>query len=54
MYFFFNQIYDRELESIPEFNGFEDNLKKFKLYELDKKNEKTEVIGILKVIIINL
>ncbi|CAH1726095.1 unnamed protein product [Aphis gossypii] len=41
-------IYDRELESIPEFNGFEDNLKKFKLYELDKKNEKTEVIGTLK------
>jgi len=46
---FFYQIYNNELESIPEFNGFEDNLRKFKIYEFDKKDEKATVIAILKV-----
>jgi len=53
-FFYFNQLYDHEIENVPEFNGFEDNLKKFKIYEFDKKDEKTTVVAILKVIIIDL
>ncbi|XP_060846305.1 fer-1-like protein 6 [Rhopalosiphum padi] len=41
-------IYNHELENITEFNGFEDNLKQFKIYEFDKEKEKAAVIGILK------
>lgn len=52
-YILIDQIYNHELENIPEFNGFEDNLKQFKIYEFDKEKEKAAVIGILKVIIIN-
>lgn len=53
--FFFklNQLYDCEIESVPEFNGFEDNLKKFRIYGFDQKNEKATVVAILKVIICN-
>ncbi|XP_060862010.1 fer-1-like protein 6 [Metopolophium dirhodum] len=42
------QLYEHELENVPEFNGFEDNLKKFKIYEFDKKDEKATVVAILK------
>lgn len=46
----FVQIYDNELESIPEFEKFEDNIKKFKIYGFSENN-KTSSIAILKVII---
>lgn len=48
------QIYDIELENVPEFNKFEDNIKKFNIYGFNKNNDKLTTIAILKVFIISL
>lgn len=45
------QIYDKELESIPEFEKFEDNIKKFKIYGYNKNDESIKTVAILKVIL---
>lgn len=42
-------MYDSELESIPEFNRFEDNIKKFTIYGFDRNNNKSTAIAVFKV-----
>lgn len=42
-------MYDNELESIPEFNGFEDNIKKFTIYGFDQNNNKSTAVAVFKV-----
>uniref|UniRef100_A0A2S2R2V1 Otoferlin n=1 Tax=Sipha flava TaxID=143950 RepID=A0A2S2R2V1_9HEMI len=41
-------IYDKELEFIPEFGKFEDNIRKFKFYGLKGDHKKPKTIAILK------
>lgn len=48
------QIYDKELESIPEFEKLDDNIKQFKIYGFNEKDENAKTVAIFKVIIINL
>lgn len=42
-------MYDSELESIPEFNRFEDIIKKFTIYGFDQNNNKSTAIAVFKV-----